>query len=133
MHLGPDDILLATSIDVQDGIGAAEVQWTKARIEKAITARFPAVRRLFIEVPNSVDHRRSLAHDNGPAGTAASPASTSVVAESVSVASVVIPAPAPAPIAKDAPPATRVVAPLHAAPQHKPAGKSDRKGRPRPR
>ena len=56
MHLGPDDVLVAASVDFQDGETAASVEATTARLERAIKAKYPEVRQLFIEVQNATDH-----------------------------------------------------------------------------
>ena len=50
MHLGPNDILVAASVDFEDGESAKSVEATNARIETAIKAKYPAVRQLFLEV-----------------------------------------------------------------------------------
>lgn len=65
MHLGPDDVLLAASIDVLDGISGQEVEQTTARIERTVQARFPAVRRVFLEVQGESEHSLSIARENG--------------------------------------------------------------------
>ncbi len=50
MHLGPEDVLVAASVDFQDGETANGVEATTARLEQAIQKRFPEVRRLYLEV-----------------------------------------------------------------------------------
>lgn len=50
MHLGPEDILVAASVDFEDGQSARSVEATNGRLEAAIKARYPAVRQLFLEV-----------------------------------------------------------------------------------
>jgi cation diffusion facilitator family transporter len=155
MHLGPDDILLAASIDMQDGIGASEVEATTARIEKAIAAKHPAIRRLFLEVQSETDHRVALARENGHATaivtekivgetvvaertvkTVASPRDSGRASTAAVVASAAVVA-APAPVAvTPAAPATSAAPAAHTAskaPPSKQAGKANRKGRPRPR
>lgn len=50
MHLGPEDVLVAASLDFRDGETARAVEATVARLETRIKARFPFVRHLFLEV-----------------------------------------------------------------------------------
>jgi cation diffusion facilitator family transporter len=50
MHLGPDDVLVTASVDFQDYVTAQTVEEVSARLQKAITSRYPQVRHLFIEV-----------------------------------------------------------------------------------
>jgi len=56
MHLGPDDILVAASVDAVDGIPAEKVEALTTKLERAIKARFPEVRRLFIETQSAAGH-----------------------------------------------------------------------------
>ncbi|MEP7057180.1 MAG: cation diffusion facilitator family transporter [Caldimonas sp.] len=49
MHLGPDDVLLALDVEFEPGMAAEEVQSAVNRIERAIRARFPEVKRIYIE------------------------------------------------------------------------------------
>lgn len=58
MHLGPDDVLVAASVDFQDGETAKSVEAATARLEAAIRGRYPEVKRLFIEVQSEAEHRR---------------------------------------------------------------------------
>lgn len=60
MHLAPNDVLLALSIDFKDNMKVSEVEDTIARIESDIKSRFPEVKRLFIEVQGQEDHHRSV-------------------------------------------------------------------------
>ncbi|WP_034491457.1 cation diffusion facilitator family transporter [Afifella pfennigii] len=57
LHRGPSDILLAISVDFEDNLTAGKVEEAIQRLEVAIKERFPAVRRLFIEVQSAGDHR----------------------------------------------------------------------------
>ena len=50
MHLGPEDILVTASLDFHDTQSARDVEATTARLDRAIKAAYPAVRRLFLEV-----------------------------------------------------------------------------------
>lgn len=56
MHLGPDDVLVAASADFNEGETAQSVEATTARVERAIRAQYPEVRRLYIEVQSSAEH-----------------------------------------------------------------------------
>ncbi|GJE44250.1 cation diffusion facilitator family transporter [Methylobacterium soli] len=49
-HLGPDDILVNLSLDMADDLSAGEVERSVARLEQALRARSPKVRRVFIEI-----------------------------------------------------------------------------------
>ncbi|MEZ5853615.1 MAG: hypothetical protein R3D67_02295 [Hyphomicrobiaceae bacterium] len=53
MHLGPDDVLVAASVDFRDEETARTVEATIGRLDRAIKARFPTVRHLFLEVQRS--------------------------------------------------------------------------------
>lgn len=67
MHLGPEDILVAASADFGDDETASSIEAATARVEQAVKAKFPAVRRFFLEVQSGADHRRLLA-DGDTAG-----------------------------------------------------------------
>ncbi len=56
MHLGPDDILVAASVDFQEHETAAGVEATTARLERSIKAKYPEIRQLFIEVQDAGEH-----------------------------------------------------------------------------
>jgi len=56
MHLAPNDILVALSLDFQDNLKAGRVEETIFKLEQDIKARFPDVKRLFIEVQSQRDH-----------------------------------------------------------------------------
>lgn len=56
LHRGPNDVLLALSVDYVNSVSAGDVERTNTRIEIAIKERFPVVKRLFIEVQSSDDH-----------------------------------------------------------------------------
>ena len=49
-HLGPDDILVNLSLDMADDLSAGEVERSVARLDRALKARSPKVRRVFIEI-----------------------------------------------------------------------------------
>jgi cation diffusion facilitator family transporter len=69
MHLGPEDVLVAASVDFNDTENAKSVEATTARIERAIKARYPEVKRFFIEVQSANAHaalaRLSGIHHDG--------------------------------------------------------------------
>ncbi len=56
MHLGPEDILVAASVDFKDHVLAQDIEATVSQIEATIKKRFPEVRRLFIEVQSQPQH-----------------------------------------------------------------------------
>jgi cation diffusion facilitator family transporter len=56
MHLGPEDILVAASVDFKDHVLAQDIEATVSKIEATIKQRFPEVRRLFIEVQSQPQH-----------------------------------------------------------------------------
>ena len=72
MHLGPDDVLVAASVDFYDGQTTEVVEAVTSRLEDKIRAKFPEVRRLFLEVINSKDHKR-IADANALLGGAENP------------------------------------------------------------
>jgi cation diffusion facilitator family transporter len=49
-HLGPADILVNVSLDMDDALSAGEIERMVARMEARLTAREPHVTRVFIEV-----------------------------------------------------------------------------------
>jgi len=60
MHLAPNDILLALSIDFADALKVRDVEAAISRIERDVKGRFPEVKRVFVEVQSQEDHRRSV-------------------------------------------------------------------------
>lgn len=57
MHLAPNEILLALSIDFQDSVNAGHVEETIHRLEQQIKSKYPDIRRLFIEVQSRRHHQ----------------------------------------------------------------------------
>lgn len=57
LHRGPDDILLALSLDFDDEVKAGKVETAIYELELKIKERFPVVKRLFIEVQSAEHHR----------------------------------------------------------------------------
>ncbi|MGH7034701.1 MAG: cation diffusion facilitator family transporter, partial [Stellaceae bacterium] len=53
VHLGPNDVLVAASIDMRDDISAGQVEETLAKLESSIKQRFPEITRVFTEVRSS--------------------------------------------------------------------------------
>ncbi len=70
LHRGPNDVLLALSIDFEDNLPAGKVEDAIYQLEIAIKQRFPVVRRLFIEVQSKEHHDEMVAragyHDDTP-------------------------------------------------------------------
>lgn len=61
LHRGPNDVLLALSIDFEDNLPAGKVEAAIYQMEIAIKQRFPVVRRLFIEVQSKEHHDEMVA------------------------------------------------------------------------
>jgi hypothetical protein len=59
MHFGPQDVLVALSIDFIDAGTAAEVERAVTRIERKIKAAHPEVKRVFVEAQDREAHRSS--------------------------------------------------------------------------
>ncbi len=59
MHLGPEDVMVTASVDFQDYVTAKTVEEVTRRLQSAITARYPQVRHLFIEVPSEAAFGRA--------------------------------------------------------------------------
>jgi cation diffusion facilitator family transporter len=60
MHLGPEDVLVAASVDAADGIPAEKIEALTTKLERAIKTRFPEVRRLYIETQSKAGHEASI-------------------------------------------------------------------------
>ena len=50
MHLGPEDVLLALSLDFKNNLNAGQVEATVSRLERQIKERYGEIRRVFIEI-----------------------------------------------------------------------------------
>ena len=59
MHLGPEDVLLNLSVDFRDALSSNEVEAAISELEATIKARFPQIRRVFIEAQSWSAHRRA--------------------------------------------------------------------------
>jgi cation diffusion facilitator family transporter len=71
MHMAPNDILLALSLDFHDNLDSGRVEETIFKLEQDIKSRFPDVKRLFIEVQSQRDHDRVAAAERRPERAAA--------------------------------------------------------------
>ncbi|MCP4308675.1 MAG: cation transporter, partial [bacterium] len=60
LHLGPQEILLALSVDFEDNLTAGAVEDAIQALETGIRGQFPSVGRIFIEVQSREGHRESV-------------------------------------------------------------------------
>lgn len=60
LHRGPNDVLLAMSLDYNDEIPAGVIEHTNTQLEMAIKSRFPSVKRLFLEVQSAAHHAEEV-------------------------------------------------------------------------
>lgn len=60
LHRGPNDVLLALSVDYHDDVKAGELERTNTMIEMTIKEKYPVVKRLFIEVQSAKDHKEEV-------------------------------------------------------------------------
>jgi divalent metal cation (Fe/Co/Zn/Cd) transporter len=58
MHFGPQDVLVAMSLDFQDAQTAATVESTVSRLERRIKSGHPEVTRVFVEAQSFEASRR---------------------------------------------------------------------------
>ena len=63
MHLGPDDILLALSVDFVDQLPSERVEAIINELETQIKAEYPEIQRLFIEAQDKDHHFESVKAD----------------------------------------------------------------------
>jgi len=61
LHRGPNDVLLALSVDYNDEVPAGVVERCNTELEIAIKDRYPVVKRLFIEVQSAQHHAEEVA------------------------------------------------------------------------
>ena len=61
MHFGPNEVLVAMSLDFQDALSASSVERAVSRIEQRIKTAHPEVRRVFVEAQSFDAHLRSTA------------------------------------------------------------------------
>jgi len=59
MHFGPHDVLVALSLDFEDGLPAAKVEEAVSKIERRIKEAYPEVTRVFVEAQSFEAHRRA--------------------------------------------------------------------------
>ena len=64
MHFGPQDVLVALSLDFDDAILAGRVEGTVTSIERRIKAAHPEVTRVFVEAQSFDAHRRFRQSDD---------------------------------------------------------------------
>lgn len=60
LHRGPNDVLLAVSIDFNNDLSVGRVENIIYDLELAIKNRFPQVKRLYIEVQNKLHHAEEV-------------------------------------------------------------------------
>jgi cation diffusion facilitator family transporter len=70
MHLGPDDVLVAASVDAIDGLPAETVEAVTSELERAIKEKYPQVRRLFIETQSAAGHKAAVRVEHDHVDTA---------------------------------------------------------------
>ena len=70
MHMGPHDILLALSLDVDNEASGGDVEMAISAIERNIKAKYPDIKRVYIEVQSAADYASSVWHgeEGAPAG-----------------------------------------------------------------
>jgi hypothetical protein len=70
MHLGPDDVLLAISVDFKDRRTTDTIERAITEIEAEIKTRWPSIRRVFLEVQSEAQHKKLEAQSaiKAPAG-----------------------------------------------------------------
>ena len=61
LHMGPSDIIVTLSVDFVDGIDSSVVEATVTRLNQAIKALDPNIRRVFIEAERTRDHSATIA------------------------------------------------------------------------
>lgn len=74
MHLGPEDVLVAASVDFHDGQTTEIVEAVTSQLEDQVRAAYPEVRRLFLEVISDKDHKRLDYKDDAAVSEAEKPA-----------------------------------------------------------
>jgi len=60
MHMGPQDVLLAVSLDVWDDMDTASLENAIYALEQKIKAAHPDVKQLFIEIQSGEDHTEQV-------------------------------------------------------------------------
>lgn len=59
LHFAPEDVLLTLSVDFADSLSSADVEAAISELEQKIKARYPQIKRLFIEAQSWAGHRRA--------------------------------------------------------------------------
>lgn len=60
VHFGPNDVLVALSLDFRDRSDLADVERTVRSLERSIKTRFPIITNIFIEAQAEADHLGEL-------------------------------------------------------------------------
>ena len=63
LHRGPEDVLLAVSVDFQDNLSAGQVEEAIYTLEVAVKEEYPVVTRIFIEVQSKKHHEEMIAQE----------------------------------------------------------------------
>lgn len=66
LHMGPKDVLLTMSCDFKDDVLSQDIEAAVSDIETKVKARYPIIRRLYIEVQSGEAHRRLLDEELKP-------------------------------------------------------------------
>ena len=57
MHFGPNEILVCLSLDFSNGLSAAGIEDTVARLEQRIRGAYPQAGRIYVEAQSAASHR----------------------------------------------------------------------------
>ena len=60
MHMGPQDVLLAVSMDMRDDMDTGSLERSMYKLEQAIKSAHPEIRRLFLEVQAGEHHTEQV-------------------------------------------------------------------------
>jgi cation diffusion facilitator family transporter len=61
MHFGPNEVLVALSLDFDDAIGVSDVEAIVSRLQQLLKAAHPEIRRVFIEAQSREGHAANQA------------------------------------------------------------------------
>lgn len=95
MHLGPEDVLVAISLDFSDDQTARDVETVTAHLDRAIKTQFPSVRHLFLEVQRKLDETGAAPARSGEAAMDAAEARSPRMAAGMRLSGSGTDAPAP--------------------------------------
>lgn len=70
IHFGPEDVLVALSLDFHNHLNAGQVESTIYELERTLKQRFPEIKRVFIEVQARRDHDIEMAREQAQAENA---------------------------------------------------------------